>query len=115
MLSYILLGIVLFYGIPLVTISFANIEEIYAMLILSVFVINMLFSFISGMRYGTKYGFDIYYPLAVGVLFIPAVFIFNKYYSYDALYFAVFYSISAFLGCIIGPFIKKRAAKKAKM
>lgn len=61
--------------------------------------------FISSIIFGIKHSFQITYPLSVGVLFIPAVFIF---YNSTAWVYVFAYGIVALIGNAIGMIFYRR-------
>jgi len=93
-----------FYGLP-----FA-IKNMAAAMIVLLFA-TPLFSFVCSLVFGIKNGFNIFYPLVTGLLYIPAIFIF---YNESAWIYPVAYFIVSLIGNLIGRafFSKHKEMKK---
>lgn len=92
------LGVVVYYVFPLVF-DF----RILSMALL-VFM-NPIYCFIFSLLYTIRFGIRLWFPPAVGLLFLPAALIF-----YQPLYllYSVAYACIAFIGCFLGYPIFKR-------
>ncbi|MGB4985508.1 MAG: hypothetical protein WBO70_07020 [Erysipelotrichaceae bacterium] len=98
MLPYLLLNFILFYLLPLIIIDTSS-------AFLVVLVLLPLSSFIIGLIYGYKWGFNWLYGIIVGMLFYPTIFI---HYNSSAWGYAFVYGLLALGGDFIGKYYKKR-------
>lgn len=92
------LGAIIYYVFPL----FFNFRILSSALLL---FLNPIYSFIFSLLYTIRFGMRAWFPLAVGVLFIPAALLF-----YGPLYlaYAAGYACIALVGCCLGYPIFKR-------
>ncbi|MCI9576309.1 MAG: hypothetical protein HFJ84_06550 [Clostridiales bacterium] len=92
------LGAVIFYVFPLIF----TFKILTAALLL---FINPIYSFIFCTLHTIRFGLRMYLPISIGILFLPAVFLFYEpqFLSYCAIYAAI-----AFVGSGIGYPIHKR-------
>ncbi|MGI6608692.1 MAG: hypothetical protein ACOX1F_06970 [Erysipelotrichaceae bacterium] len=101
MTPFLLVNAISFYLLPLV---FNSNEGILFVLML----ILPAVCFITAISYGVKNSLNMSYPIIVGLLFVPAVFI---YLNESALFYAVIYGVLALVGNFIGMiayYIKKK-------
>lgn len=92
MLPYLLTAFVIFCILPSAGKYWGG--EMFLMLI-SLPCTCLIISFV----YGAKNGFQLIFPVLIGVLFLPAVFIF---YNYTAWIYAVIFAIVALIGNALG-------------
>ncbi len=71
---------------------------------MALLIIIPLICFISSLIYGLKKPFSIFYPIIVGVLFVPSILIF---YNSSAWVYIIGYGIVALIGSFIGVCISK--------
>lgn len=91
-IPFVLMCVVSFYIFPLFGISTGSFMAILLIIIPSV-------TFITSLLYGLKIGMDLYFPLLIGALFVPTVFI---YYNSTAWVYAIGYAIISLIGVFIG-------------
>ncbi len=92
LLPYVLCCATAFYGLPLLGESTGGFMLI---LLIAIPLICLVVSFIFGM----KYGLDLLYPLSVGLVFVPTIFM---YYNSSASVYVFGYAALAMLGMFIG-------------
>lgn len=63
------------------------------------------YCFISAFLYGLKNGIVWFYPIFIGIIFVPSIFLII---SIKALMYGSFYGAVALVGMYLGSFIKKR-------
>lgn len=97
MIPYMLILILIFYGLPL----FIK-ETILAMIALLCLI--PLITFIVSLLYGYKQTQWIIFPFVVGCLFLPTIFLF---YNESALIYTFIYGGISFVGALIGHLLKK--------
>jgi len=96
--GFILISVVVFYLLPLLSNSTGS------FIVLLVFVFPSIIGMAS-LFYGIKNRLDFYFPLLVGILFIPSIFI---YFNSPAWVYAIVYSLSSLFGVYIGGKIKSK-------
>lgn len=92
MIPYLLVNVIAFYLLPLV---FNSNEGILFALMIAIPII----CFITAIIYGIFNSLNMLYPVLVGLLFIPAVFI---YLNESALFYVIVYGLIALVGNFIG-------------
>ena len=92
MLPYLGIILVVFYLLPIVIQGMGS-----AMLILLIAI--PVICFVCALLYGIKNGFNIIFPIVVGLLFIPSLFIF---YNETAWVYSVAYLVISLIGNLIG-------------
>lgn len=92
MLFYIMINIVAFYIFPFLS------KTAGGFIFTLIFLIPMV-TFISSLIYGIINGFNIVYPIIIGLIFIPCVF---TYYSGSAWIYVFIYSILSLIGSLTG-------------
>src|SRR5690554_1655992 len=95
MLPYIIIVVCAFYLLPLL------IQDTGTGMLILLSVIPVV-CFISALIYGAKNGFNIFYSIIIGVLFIPTIFIF---YNSTAWVYSVIYGVISIAGNGIGRLI----------
>ncbi|MGI6509086.1 MAG: hypothetical protein ACOX1L_00685 [Erysipelotrichaceae bacterium] len=101
MVPYLMVNVISFYLLPLVFKSNEGILFVLLMLLPAVCLATAIF-------YGIKNSLNMLYPAFVGLLFVPAVFI---YLNESALFYVVVYGVIALIGNFIGMivyYIKKK-------
>lgn len=95
------IGLVLFYLVPLIFLVLNVIPAHLGMgiTILMLLIVNVIYSFISGLNITKKNGFKWYLPMMIGVLFLPTVYLF---YNNSALFYSAAYAVISGIGCGIG-------------
>lgn len=101
LLPYIIPILLLFYGLP---IFMKDIQSMMDTLILLIPFGVFIVSFIYGRKNAPRTIITIKFPIIVGLLFIPSVFIF---FNSSALAYSLSYGLIAFIGSYIGGFIRK--------
>lgn len=89
---FVIIIIISFYLLPL----FGDSTGSFIALLL--FIIPAT-TFITSFMYGQKFNMDLYFPLIIGILFIPTLFI---YYNSTAWVYTVGYSVISLIGVFIG-------------
>ena len=102
MLPFLLVLIVDFYILPVC------IRDTGSGILYLLFIIPLICC-VDAIVYGIKYGLEILFVLLAGLLFVPSLFIF---YNESAWVYAIGYTGLAFLGNVIGYFLKKILEKK---
>lgn len=98
MFPYVIACAALFYFLPLLGNSTGSFMVILLVMVpLSCFAISFV--------YGFKNGWNLFFSIAVGILFIPAVFI---YFNRTAWVYVVGYSIISSVGVFVGKTIRSR-------
>ncbi|HPW53210.1 MAG TPA: hypothetical protein PK631_02445 [Erysipelotrichaceae bacterium] len=92
MVPYLLVNIVAFYLLPLIA---KDTESILFVLLIAL----PANCFVTAAVFGALNSFNLLYPIFVGLLFIPAVFI---YLNESALFYCVIYGVIALMGNFIG-------------
>ena len=92
MLPHVLLCAIAFYGLPLLGTSTGGI-------ILILMVAIPLICLVVSLVYGMKHGVNLLYPLAVGLIFVPTIFM---YYNSSANVYVLAYAALALMGMFIG-------------
>lgn len=103
LIPYIIILAVVFFIIPIVTITDTRIELMITLLI----VLNPIACLGTGAIFGLKHGFKPYFFMMVTLLFIPSVFVFYNAsgFSYVVLY--LFFSAAGLgIGCVLRKFSK---------
>ena len=95
---FMLGSIVLFYLIPTIAPLMISRDMSLPFVILTLLIVNPIYSFLSGYIFTKDNGFKWYYSLMIGIIFIPAVFII---YNSSAAVYAIVYSALSYLGCLI--------------
>ncbi|QSX06624.1 hypothetical protein JYG23_03975 [Sedimentibacter sp. zth1] len=98
MLPYLAANILPFYILPLIS---SNQNHLVMLLTLIFPMLTIAEAFVCG----SKYGFNILYPITVGVLFVPTAFLF---YDDSALSYALIYGGLALLSSYISSKIIKK-------
>ncbi len=96
MLSYLLICVIAFYILPLLG------EDTGSFILILLLAIPLV-CFIASLSYGIKNGFNIIFPLIVGILFIPTIFI---YYNSSAWIYIVGYVGISLVGNLLGSFFE---------
>ena len=102
MLPYWGIILVVFYLLPIVIQGMGS-----AMLILLIAI--PVICFVCALLYGTKNGFNIIFPIVVGLLFIPSLFIF---YNETAWVYSVAYLVISLIGNLIGMEIGRASCRE---
>ena len=99
-IKIIVISFIIYNLIPLIN----NIipESITYTFLTDLWIINSLWALISSNFFCKKYGFKIYIPLLLSIIFIPTMLIF---YNSSAFIFAIVYCLLALIGSIIGGII----------
>jgi Ca2+/Na+ antiporter len=98
MIPYFLASAVSFYLLPLIGNSTGSFMVILLVIIpLTCFAISFI--------YGFRNGWNLFFPIAIGILFIPAIFI---YFNSTAWVYIVGYSIISLAGVFVGKTIKNQ-------
>lgn len=98
MTPYFLAVAVSFYLFPLLGNSTGSFMVILLVIIpLTCFTISFI--------YGFKNGWNLFFPIVVGILFIPAIFV---YFNSSAWVYIVGYSVLSSAGVFVGKTIKKQ-------
>ncbi len=84
-------------------------ESVLYTFLIDLWITNSLCAFIAPIFFCKKYGFKIYIPLLLAILFIPTMLIF---YNTSSMIFTIVYFILALLGSIIGGIINYIKNKK---
>ncbi|PNT90243.1 hypothetical protein [Clostridium thermosuccinogenes] len=98
MLAYLLVCAVAFYILPL-----SGKDTGSFMLILLIAI--PLVCFITSLIYGIKNRFNLIFPVIVGVIFIPTIFI---YYNRSAWVYIIGYAVISLIGNLIGRLLGRR-------
>ncbi len=91
-IPFVLMCVVSFYFFPLFGDSTGSFMAIL------LFIIPLV-TLITSLLYGLKIGMDLYFPLLIGVLFVPTIFI---YYNSTAWVYTIGYAIISLIGVFIG-------------
>ena len=67
--------------------------------------INSIYNIVSCMLYTVKFGMQVYLPVTLGILFLLSALL---YYGLPYMYYCIFYTAAAFVGCGMGYPIHKR-------
>ena len=67
-----------------------------------------VYCFISAFLYGLKNGIVWFYPIFIGIIFMPSIFMIV---NIKAMLYGSFYGVVAFVGMVLGSFLKKRKDK----
>lgn len=97
MLPYLIVNAIAFYILPVLIIDTGS----------GMFILLFMFPlicFITSLLYGAKHSFNLIYPLVIGLLFAPTVFIF--YNSSAGIYIVIYASVSL-TGNFIGIFLNR--------
>ena len=94
-----------FFAFPIIMLAVPSVT----FLSLTLLFIFPVLSFICGILCGKENGFQIYYPLLVGVFFLQTVFLF---YDTSVWPMMMFYMVIALAGVAIGHFINVRSSGK---
>lgn len=97
-LPYLLLTAMIFFILPTLNPS----STAFTLFLL---VIIPVYCFICAYLYGIKNGFIWVYPIIIGIVFLPSIFLII---SYKALIYALIYGASAMIGIILGKIVKNR-------
>lgn len=97
-LPFIISQIIVFYLIPILIVDTGS--GFLILLVLIPFI-----TFLQASLYSLRYKFNILYPIIVGLLFIPSIFIF---YNSSAKIYVIIYMVIALLGNSLGLFLRKR-------
>jgi len=104
MAPYVLLCAVAIYILPL----FGQTTGGFMLILI---VLIPFICFLTSLVYGLKQDWNFLYPIIVGLLFAPTVFL---YYNSSAWVYIVGYSFLSFVGIYIGKSIKDNNRKKAR-
>lgn len=102
LLPYIILTALIFYLLPVLSDN----DRLFIVLLI---VLVPVYCLSSSAFYGFKNGFHWFYPIFVGMMFLPIVFTLLEFL---AIIFAFFYSLVSLLGLYLGSQIAKRKHKK---
>lgn len=91
-IPYLIVIIIAFYLLP-------NLIKDTGSGILMLLVVMPLTCLLTGFVFGRRNSFKWYFPVLVGILFIPSIFI---YYNESALIYAPVYGVLSLVGVIIG-------------
>jgi len=98
-------GMVLFNVLPwLFTILPAEMGMFFYVLVL--LIVNPIFSFMSSLILTIRNGSIWYFPLVIGLLFLPAIF---TVYNESATVYVFIYTAISLIACVAGYFFNKRA------
>jgi hypothetical protein len=100
LIPYTIILVIVFFIIPIVTITDTRVELMITLLI----VLNPIACLGTGSVFGLKHGFKLYFLMLAPLLFIPTIFIF--YNSTAFLYFVLYLFFSA-AGLGIGGFLRR--------
>jgi multisubunit Na+/H+ antiporter MnhF subunit len=98
LLPYLAAIVAYFYLLPLLG------RDTGSFILILVFAVP-LFCLLTGMLYGARHGFDMLYPVIVGLLFIPSIFI---YYNSTAWVYILIYAVISFVGTLAGSQLVRR-------
>jgi len=98
MIPYLLINVAIFYLLPLLGNSTGSFLIILLVIIPSS-------CFITSFVYGYNYGWNMILPIVIGIIFIPAIFI---YFNSSAWVYVVGYSVISAAGVFIGKTNKKK-------
>lgn len=101
---YTLSTIVLFYLIPSIAPLILSSNKGFAFAILTLMIINPMYSFLIGYIFTKNNGFKWYFPLLIGLAFVPAIF---TIHNSSATVYAVVYTAISYLGSLISIVTKK--------
>lgn len=85
-------------------------DAIATTFLLDLWITNSLYALVSATFMRIKYGFKIWAPLLIPILFVPTMFIF---YNTSASIFVAVYFVFALMGTLIGSFVHKTRKAKA--
>ncbi len=103
-IPYLIVIIIAFYLLP-------NLIKDTGSGILMLLIVIPLTCFLTGLIFGIKNSFEWYFPVLVGLLFIPSIFI---YYNESALIYAPVYGVLTLVGEIIGRMLNKYISNPMK-
>ena len=95
---YLLVVLIAFYILPLFTMRSGDAAA-------GLLVIIPLVCFVTGIFVGREYGFQWFYAVVIGILFLPSVLIF---YNSSALIYCVAFGMVSLLGNGFGSIFRKR-------
>jgi len=104
MVPYVLLCTIAFYLLPL----FGQTTGSFMLILL---VLIPFICFLTSLVYGLKHDWNLLYPILIGLLFAPTVFL---YYNSSAWVYCLGYSFLSLVGIYIGKSIKDNNSKKAR-
>ncbi len=81
-----------FYLLPLLG------RDTGSFILILIFAVPLL-CLLTGLIFGARHGTDLLYPLIVGILFIPSIFL---YYNTTAWVYIILYAMIALLGNVLG-------------
>lgn len=88
------IGLILFYVLPLIATLLPAVTGLWGLIGLLV-MINPTYGFIASVIYTKRNGFKADIPVMIGVLFLPAVYLF---YNSTALIYVVIYVVTSLIG-----------------
>lgn len=101
---FLLLTAIAFYGLPIWAAWYSSTGQSSGMEILLNFIALPTVCFILSILSGRKSGFNLIYPLIIGIIFMPSIFIF---YNPTAWIFSIVYIVIALSGNAIGSALAK--------
>lgn len=107
MLPYLLLATLLFYGVPSLAVNIK--EGAKSLMVLGLLAVNTIYCFISGLLFTLRNGFRWYYPILLGILFVPAV---TAFYNSSATIYVFAYMLLAAAGSGFGVLFNKTTPNK---
>lgn len=103
MMPYVLISAVAIYGLPL----FGNTTGSSILILL---VIIPFICFLTSLVYGLIRGLNFLYPILIGLLFVPTIFL---YYNSSAWVYAVGYAFLSLVGMYVGKSTKDNKNRKS--
>jgi hypothetical protein len=98
LILFIIGSIGLFYLVPSIVPLILSSEKGFAFAILTLMIINPIYIFLSGYIFTKHNGFKWYFPLIIGVIFIPSILML---YNSSATVYTIVYSVLSYLGSLI--------------
>lgn len=98
-----ILTMTVFLGVPILVIGLQNVT----LMALTLYLIFPALCLSCGVYCGVKNGFQFYYPLLSGVLFLPSLMLF---FDWSIWMFPIIYVVLSLLGVIVGSFYKNNTS-----
>lgn len=108
MLPYLIAAMLLYYGVPAIAVGLKG-QWGMTLMVLGLLLFNTLYCFFSGFLFTMKNGFRWYYPVLLGMLFIPII---STFYNSSAAAYAAAYVALCLLGCGVAGLVKWLVRRK---
>ncbi|WP_312641797.1 hypothetical protein [Hydrogenoanaerobacterium sp.] len=108
MLPYLLSAVLLYYGVPAFAVGTTG-DWGMTLMVLGLLGINTLFCFFSSFLFTLRNGFRWYYPVLLGVLFVPII---TTFYNSSATVYVFIYMLLAAAGSGLAVLIKHLVQNK---